>query len=259
MRLDHCGRIAEQSIITRGCAGCAERAGGVRDRLDSTAKRGGILGSFKRCAELLACTRRLSDHKSWKALFDEVVHEKLHGVRLAVQPAPAAARGASHPQEHRTGLATVGGDGSNGAQRNPAQTLHENSSVLRNLLQPQADSQPQAAARIDVLGGLAGSGRSGVGATKTPPSTAAEEEAVGRPAAITMAMGPCAIKSEAASAAAAVVNAMNEALPLQSTLSDPRQKADQSFHADLLQAVGLEGSHSKPLPADEMLRGLIDL
>ena len=81
---------------------------------------------------------------------------------------------------------------------------------------------------------------------------------MGRPAAITMAMGPCAIKSETASAAAAVVNAMNEALPLQSTLSDPRQKADQSFHADLLQ-VGLEGSHSKPLPADEMLRGLIDL
>ena len=238
-----------------------ERAGGVRDALDSTAKRGGILGSFKRCAELLAYTRRISDQKTWKTLFDEVVHEKLHRVPLAVFPVPAAL-GATHLRANGTGATTMGGhgSGSHGLQRNPAQILHENSSVLRNLLQPH-DSQLQTAARIDTLGGLASSGS--YSSAETPARTE-EDQAMRRHAATTSDGGSgmdsaamsCTIKSETASAAA-VVNAMNADLPLQSTLSDPRQKADQSFQADLLQ-IGLEGTHSKPLPDSELLRGLID-
>jgi hypothetical protein len=204
-----------------------ERSGGVRDSLNSTTKRGGITGSFKRCAELLACTRRLKDHKTWKNLFDEVVYEKLQGTPYAMSmhppvtmhPAPPAGRDL---HGHGAGATTAGAHDINGVQHKPAQVMHHNSSVLRNLLQPRS-AQPQTEAH----------GGTGEGAGSGGSS---------RPAAPVM-------KSDAA----AVVNEMNEALQLESTLSDPRQKAEQSFQADLMQ-LGMDDPHSKALPDSEVLR-----
>lgn len=200
-----------------------ERSGGVRDHLGSTAKRGGIAGSFKRCAELLACTRRLTDYKTWKTLFDEVVYEKLQGTPYAMTMHPAVTMHPAPPtgqdlQFYGADATTTSADGSDGH----AQVLHQNSSVLRNLLQPRS-AQPQAQAH---------SGTSGVVGSTGSSRTA----------------GP-AMKSDAA----AVVNEMNEAL-LESTQSDPRQKADQSFQADLMQ-LGMEDTHSKPLPGEVLRAG----
>lgn len=224
-----------------------ERSGGIRDRFGSTLKRGGIRGSFQRCAELLASTHRLSDHTSWKALFDDVVREKLHGSSQAASEQLPSEQEAQRLPANGADWIAMGRPGGNGVHHSPAPVPHPRSNVLRNLLQP-GSVQPQSGSHGNGSGGDCGMD------TVVPVASNAKAVATGDYRLGEEAVAAPSARNDNASAAA-VVSEMNKALQLESTLSDPRQKEAQSFQAGLMQ-IGIEGTQSKPLPDAEVFRGM---
>jgi len=74
----------------------AERRGGSRDNEASPfLKAGGLDGSFKRCAELLAESNSGRDQRDWKSLFDETIKEKL--VQYSKNTASFSGKGGAQP------------------------------------------------------------------------------------------------------------------------------------------------------------------
>ena len=290
-----------------------ERCGGTRDRVGSTAKRGGIGGSFKRCAALLAVTERLPDNKSWKTLFDEVVQAKLAAGDLESPTGATGAAGGSSSGSSSSGSGS--GSSSNHSQREgtqlqyqhdayalhrarpkPPPAIHTTTSALIRDLLHHPNTQP---IQHNDSGGGGGSSTSLTGAPS--PNMAAAAMHMGSLAAlnthaVSMASasnanraggGLAAIKRNDAGAstssnqagggasssssgaggggggggnmlerlndsAAAMVREMSAELGLESTLSDPRKKAEESFQA-ALSVSDLEGTQSKPLPDGEVL------
>ena len=243
-----------------------ERSGGARDRQGSLKKRGGIDGSFQRCAELLKGTRRFRDNCSWKELFDAAVREKL----LLSQPIGAI--GGPQPPAQEPGGAgmysttssfirqllapDLGGDGGARSAQPPVKQGPD-----RELPAPS----PKTAGAAETMSGLVserslnqsnlGSGPRAGGAPRGPTKTDADEaranlnEHLG---------GPAALKR--LEDTAAEVRKMQEAnkddLSMETVTSDPRMDPDIDMHS---KAAGFHqfGNRGEPGPLYATLSGSV--